>query len=119
MPVKRSSAVVYASKRVQGICEHCKWIPPVRTMLHAHHVVPIARGGPDVATNLIVLCPNCHAVAHWVTRQLSDVSDLTRQRLQVLMSHEVDNSPLQGDKRRLMESVRPLIDSLRMEMRRG
>lgn len=28
---------------------------------HLHHLVPRARGGDDVAENLVPVCPNCHA----------------------------------------------------------
>ena len=86
-------------------------------MLHAHHIVPVSKDGLDTAANLIVLCPNCHAVAHWVTRQVADVGQLTRDTLQVLMSQEVDTSTQQAEKRGLVDSVRPFIDKLRSEMR--
>lgn len=39
--------------------------------LPAHHIIPLADHGYDEAFNLIVLCPNCHLVAHriWETRK--------------------------------------------------
>jgi 5-methylcytosine-specific restriction endonuclease McrA len=33
-------------------------------MLHAHHVIPLAFGGDDAEANLVLLCPNHHAIAH-------------------------------------------------------
>ena len=50
----------------------CGWkLPPrltradhARRMLHAHHVIPLAFGGDDSAANLVLLCPNHHAIAH-------------------------------------------------------
>lgn len=66
-------------KRDHEACEACGWRMPVglarldhvtkwRTLLHAHHVVPIAWGGPDHPDNLVVLCPTHHAVAHALGR---------------------------------------------------
>lgn len=34
------------------------------TLVHVHHIVHKAKGGDDEITNLIVLCPNHHAMAH-------------------------------------------------------
>lgn len=48
-------------------CEACDWshpMPEATKVMHVHHVVPISRGGDNEETNLILLCPNCHAVAH-------------------------------------------------------
>jgi hypothetical protein len=36
--------------------------------LHRHHVLPLASGGPDVAANLVWLCPTAHANAHELLR---------------------------------------------------
>lgn len=29
-----------------------------------HHIIPISEGGEDSRDNLILLCPNCHKMAH-------------------------------------------------------
>lgn len=29
-----------------------------------HHIIPVADGGSDDCSNLILLCPNCHKMAH-------------------------------------------------------
>jgi 5-methylcytosine-specific restriction endonuclease McrA len=35
--------------------------------LHAHHVIPRYRGGPDVLDNLIAVCTKCHKRIHpWI-----------------------------------------------------
>lgn len=33
-------------------------------IVHQHHIIPKSRGGIDEPSNLIPLCPNCHAVIH-------------------------------------------------------
>lgn len=35
-------------------------------ILHAHHLIPLARGGADEEANLVVLCFNCHWLAHYI-----------------------------------------------------
>lgn len=74
MRPKRINAVRDKAKQGKKLCEHCRWQPPTPSILHAHHVVPISCGGADAVENLIVLCPNCHAVAHYVAQR----TNLTR-----------------------------------------
>lgn len=74
-------AVARAVKQVVGRCEACDfgnlhWCPP-RHLLDVHHVVPRAIGGSDVASNLIVLCPTCHRVAH-IGRSMTDIEERYR-----------------------------------------
>ncbi|MCA1670458.1 MAG: HNH endonuclease, partial [Thermomicrobia bacterium] len=33
-------------------------------VLHVHHIIPRARGGSNDLSNLVPLCPTCHALAH-------------------------------------------------------
>ena len=33
-------------------------------VLNLHHFNPLGNGGNDTADNWVMLCPNCHAVAH-------------------------------------------------------
>lgn len=79
---RRDSAVVDAFKSAhaesgKSRCAVCRWKPPkglaalhqdTASMLHAHHVVPLACGGDDNAKNLVLLCPTHHAVAHKLGR---------------------------------------------------
>jgi len=68
-------------------CDSCGWQPPVmlgsvRTgrlfrMLHAHHVLPLCAGGKDHECNLVLLCPNHHAIAH----ALGTLARVTRKRI--------------------------------------
>lgn len=64
-----------ASKHSDGefSCEACDWIPfggvlqsARLKILTAHHVIPVTCDGSHDDENLIVLCPNCHAVAHFI-----------------------------------------------------
>jgi hypothetical protein len=48
-------------------CERCGHQPPRKLaarVLHLHHVKPRAAGGSDDPSNLILLCANCHQLAH-------------------------------------------------------
>jgi hypothetical protein len=47
-------------KRERGYCARCFY----RKYLHAHHVVAIADGGPDIESNIEVLCQECHKEWH-------------------------------------------------------
>ena len=35
--------------------------------LSYHHVVPLSKGGNDIPSNIVPLCPECHALAHGFT----------------------------------------------------
>lgn len=111
---KRLNASSY--KRGISRCEHCNWTPPEPSMLHAHHVIPLACGGPDTKKNIIVLCPNCHAVAHWVTKRPVSgqrySGPTTRAALQAWMRHDLDTAR-QRYRDELMAGVRPIVESLR------
>ena len=48
-------------KRLGAVCSNCGW---ERTSCDIHHIVPKSKGGTDHHTNLTVLCPNCHRLAH-------------------------------------------------------
>jgi hypothetical protein len=117
-PYKRDKSVKHKAKHGKRLCEHCAWYPPAPEMLHAHHVVPIMAGGPDTIENLLVLCPNCHAVAHYVTAR----SNLTRSYtgpttaldLRRWMTVAKNKAKLRDLQRRfIISGVTPLIASLR------
>jgi 5-methylcytosine-specific restriction endonuclease McrA len=48
-------------KRMNAKCSNCGWD---KTTCDIHHIVPRKKGGTDDHTNLTVLCPNCHRLAH-------------------------------------------------------
>jgi len=50
-------------KRMNLGCSSCGWhVPTVACDLH--HIVPKSAGGTDDHTNLALICPNCHRLAH-------------------------------------------------------
>jgi 5-methylcytosine-specific restriction endonuclease McrA len=68
-PGARDWRVPAILKEYKGLCEHCGFDPPVISLLHAHHIIPVSCGGADRPENMIVLCPTCHAIAHYVTQR--------------------------------------------------
>ena len=42
------------------ICYACGY----DTVTVRHHIIPQAEGGPNKVGNIVILCPNCHALAH-------------------------------------------------------
>ena len=56
----------YGTKTLQNklkdfSCMRCNWQEGPRDV---HHIIPITQGGQNDKNNLIVLCPNCHRLAH-------------------------------------------------------
>lgn len=43
--------------------QECEWCGEHFDQPHVHHIEPRREGGPNVPSNLIVLCPNCHSRA--------------------------------------------------------
>ena len=54
--------------RACGIAMGDRYGPAAEGFIHVHHTTPVALLGPDYtidpASDLVPLCPNCHAVAH-------------------------------------------------------
>lgn len=42
----------------------------VASVLHLHHRVPVSKGGTNRIDNVVLLCPNCHALVHEATRRM-------------------------------------------------
>ena len=71
----RRNLAMYFSQR----CAVCGWQIP-KGFQHGcefHHVIPVCEGGPDDNTNLVLLCPNCHAKAHAVILTRKDLLKYT------------------------------------------
>ncbi|MER6494694.1 HNH endonuclease signature motif containing protein [Streptomyces griseorubiginosus] len=67
--VRDPSARAAVIRRSKGNCEspECAGHPKERTtagqpILQVDHVQDLAKGGPDIPSNMIALCPNCHAL---------------------------------------------------------
>jgi 5-methylcytosine-specific restriction endonuclease McrA len=48
-------------KRMNVICSNCGWD---KTTCDIHHIIHKKRGGSNDHSNLTILCPNCHRLAH-------------------------------------------------------
>lgn len=44
-------------------------------ILSVHHIVLISEGGDNDLDNLVILCPNCHAIVHKIIKVLRDHYD--------------------------------------------
>lgn len=99
-------------------CESCQWEPPLPSMwslLHTNHIVPVCCEGGDEESNLILLCPNHHAiVGHFFGKHTSRHSGkrryhgpATRSAL-IAWLKRFDNAPeevLSEEKRRVSEAL--------------
>lgn len=72
------------------ICGVALRISPSRTYSEAHHIIPIGglHAGPDVASNVIVLCPNHHALC-----DMGAVA-LRREDIHEVPGHEIAEASL-------------------------
>lgn len=50
-------------KKAKHKCQSCGWNKDPNVLV-IHHKIPQAVGGTSEDNNLVVLCPNCHALAH-------------------------------------------------------
>ena len=64
---RRKEARDLVLARSRNTCEHdgCTGVPfdigrNGRTILEVDHIIDLANGGPDIPSNMIALCPNCH-----------------------------------------------------------
>lgn len=55
---KKTRKAVY--ERDEYACILCR----NQQTIHLHHVIPKGRGGSDEESNLVCLCPYCHAIVH-------------------------------------------------------
>jgi hypothetical protein len=55
-PLEVKTKALVACRRFCCLCEQYSGIK-----MHCHHIVPVAKGGPDTFENCIPLCLNCHA----------------------------------------------------------
>lgn len=69
-----------AIKKYGNACELCNYNIAIDT----HHIIPKYQGGPHEIENLMVVCPNCHALITRGYLVLNTRKDITRVRIKVL-----------------------------------
>ena len=91
-----------------GECAVCHWWIPEwmgcykkKETLHGlnyHHIIPIAEGGTSENENVVLLCPNCHKMAH---AGLIPIDDLKKRTIPKEKAKELaDEWNFERDKRR-------------------
>ena len=84
-------------------CEICGWtIYNNQTSVNVHHVVPAKYGGENTEENSLMLCPNHHAIAHYVTKMIypkERIKNLTKETLihKIRVQDEYEKTPLYYD----------------------
>lgn len=67
--VRNAEVRQHVLKRAKGKCEHCKSAGFTKDngkpYLEAHHIISLAKQGPDTIENVIALCANHHREAHF------------------------------------------------------
>ena len=63
-PVRR-----FVLEQAKGVCEYCRelgfLLPDGNHYLETHHIIALAKQGPDTVDNVIALCPSDHREAHY------------------------------------------------------
>lgn len=67
--IRDPEVIAWVVLRAAGRCEACSEAAPFNRIdgtpfLEVHHLRPLAEGGPDVVTNALATCPNCHRRFH-------------------------------------------------------
>ncbi|KVM84352.1 HNH endonuclease [Burkholderia stagnalis] len=69
--IRRDPAVkAWVLKHAKGACECCGEPAPFKgadglPYLEVHHVRKLAEKGPDIVSNTVAICPNCHRELHY------------------------------------------------------
>ena len=106
----------YATKKykqgAEAQCEFCAWRAPSVSILHVHHVLPIAHGGTNDLANLVLLCPNHHAVAHYMFPMSSQIQAQSRAELFTAL-RLYQRKPETARARHTAKQTRAWVESLR------
>lgn len=82
--VRNPYVAAYVKRMADGNCDLCRKPAPFekdgQPFFHCHHVLWLARGGPDIIQNAVALCPNCHERMH----QLDHKSDITQLSIRMV-----------------------------------
>lgn len=81
--------VAYILNNANGSCELCDSDAPFLKddgypYLEVHHVVRLADGGPDIVSNAVAICPNCHRALHY-SADRNELVDLLYQKVERLI----------------------------------
>ena len=77
-----------AIKKYGDRCELCGYGMTVDT----HHIIPKYKGGPHEIENLIVICPNCHALitrGKMMLESRADIAKVRKEMLTVIKSYYI------------------------------
>lgn len=82
--VRDPRVMAYVLRRAGGMCEACESPAPFKRIdgspyLEAHHILPLAEGGPDTVENCAALCPNCHRAMHSAADKLKRAEKLAQR----------------------------------------
>ncbi len=85
-----------------GACQLCGdsiCLPSGNTYSEAHHLIPLGRphNGPDVAGNIVVLCPNHHVKLDY------GLIPLSRERLSERAGHTVNEASIDYHNQEIFE----------------
>jgi 5-methylcytosine-specific restriction protein A len=88
MSYERDPAVrTFVLKRAKGKCEYCGALGFVMDndvhYLEAHHIVSLAKQGPDTVDNVIALCANHHRQAHYGSNKVALERDMLEKLAQL------------------------------------
>jgi hypothetical protein len=70
----------FVIKQAKGACEYCRelgfLLPDGSHYLEAHHIIALAKQGPDTIDNVIALCPSDHREAHYGAKSVAMESEM-------------------------------------------
>jgi 5-methylcytosine-specific restriction protein A len=81
--VRNAAVAEYVKRLANGLCDLCERPAPFQNRLseaylECHHIIWLAKGGEDIITNAVALCPNCHRKMH-VLNKKTDKKKLTKR----------------------------------------
>ena len=71
-----------AIKKYGGECELCGY----KMAIDTHHIIPKYKGGPHEIENLMIVCPNCHALITRGKLILNNRKDIPRAKKRIITS---------------------------------
>ena len=80
-------------RRDENMCILC--LGALSQVVHLHHVVKRSQGGTNEPSNLVCLCPICHAIAHG-EYQLKNQFPFKRETAQDAITHYLEYSTSDG-----------------------